>query len=122
MPAVIRGQIVLVDFPYSDGRRSKIRPALVVQADVHNRNLLKTIAALITGNLRRRSHSAHVFLDPASDPIVGINGPSLVSCINLYTVEQAAVIRVIGQSTPDLQSQVDQALGKTLLLTIAQSG
>ncbi|MDZ4685526.1 MAG: type II toxin-antitoxin system PemK/MazF family toxin [Planctomycetaceae bacterium] len=119
MSSVIRGQVVLVDFPYSDGRQSKIRPALVVQADAHNRSLIKTIIALITGNLRRRGHPAHILLDPVDEPIVGINGPSLVSCINLYTVEQSSILRVIGQLTPELQSEVDLALGHTLQLPIA---
>ena len=31
---VRRGEIVIVDFPYSDQTVSKIRPALVVQANV----------------------------------------------------------------------------------------
>jgi mRNA interferase MazF len=111
---VSRGQVVLVDFPYSDGRQSKIRPALGVQADAHNASLLKTVVAMITGNLRRRVHPAHVLLDPSQHAGVGVDGPSLVSCINLFTVDQAAVLRVLGRLTPELQGQVDVALGSAL--------
>lgn len=45
---VRRGEIVIVDFPYSDQIGSKIRPALVVQADLWNRLLDDTILAPIT--------------------------------------------------------------------------
>jgi mRNA interferase MazF len=114
VPKVTRGEVVLVDFPYSDGRQSKIRPALVIQADAHNTVLLKTVIAMITGNLRRRGHPAHVLLDPAVHQGVGVNGPSLVSCINLFTVDQSAVLRVLGQLTPALQANVDAALKSAL--------
>ena len=40
---VRRGEVVLVDFPYSDHTGSKVRPALVVQADVWNQRLDDTI-------------------------------------------------------------------------------
>jgi len=45
---VHRGDIVLVDFPYSDQTGRKVRPALVVQADIWNQRLDDTILALIT--------------------------------------------------------------------------
>ncbi len=32
-----RGDIVLVDYPFSNGTGSKVRPSLVVQADLLNR-------------------------------------------------------------------------------------
>jgi mRNA-degrading endonuclease toxin of MazEF toxin-antitoxin module len=50
---MIRGQIVIVDFPFTSGTQSKVRPALIIQSDRENRLLSKTIVAMITGNLRR---------------------------------------------------------------------
>ena len=55
---VRRGDIVLVDFPYSDHTGSKVRPALVGQADVWNQRLDDTILALITSSRRRRLGAA----------------------------------------------------------------
>ena len=49
-----RGDIVLVDFPYSDRTGYKVRPALVVQSDVWNKRLDDTILALITSSRHRR--------------------------------------------------------------------
>ena len=51
---VRRGEVVLVDFPYSDTTGSKVRPALVVQADTLNQRLDDTILALITSSRHRR--------------------------------------------------------------------
>jgi len=47
---VKRGDIVLVDFPYSDQTGRKVRPALVVQSDVWNQKLDDTILAIITSS------------------------------------------------------------------------
>lgn len=116
MPTVKRGQIVLVDFPFTDGRQSKIRPAVVVQSDAQNGVLKKTIVAMITGNLRRHGDPYHVFLDPATDPAVGIHGPSLISCINLFTVDQTAIIREIGLLTDTLTVELEAALRHSLSL------
>ena len=38
-----RGDIAIVDFPYSDYTGSKVRPALVVQSDVWNQRIDDTI-------------------------------------------------------------------------------
>ena len=48
-----RGDVVLVDFVYSSGKTSKLRPALVIQSDHNNLLLTKTIVAQITSRLRR---------------------------------------------------------------------
>lgn len=116
MPAVKRGQIVLVEFPFTDGQQAKIRPAVVVQSDAQNAALRKTIVAMITGNLRRRSDPSHVLIDPSADPVLGIHGPSLISCINLFTVDQTSVLRVLGSLTDELEIQLDAALRHSLSL------
>jgi mRNA interferase MazF len=49
-----RGDVVLIDYPFSMGGGSKVRPALVVQADRNNLRLRETIVVVITSNLARR--------------------------------------------------------------------
>lgn len=46
--SVNRGDVVLVDYPFTDRRGSKVRPALVVQADIVNRHITDTILAAIS--------------------------------------------------------------------------
>ena len=48
-----RGDIVLLDYPYSSGGGTKVRPALVVQNDRDNRRLVNTIIVQITSVTRR---------------------------------------------------------------------
>ena len=55
---VQRGDVVMVDWLFSDRTGSKRRPALVVQADVYNAALDDTILVLITGSARRRVGAA----------------------------------------------------------------
>ena len=45
---VNRGDVVLLDHPFSTGAGSKVRPVLVVQGDRDNARLTSTIVAMIT--------------------------------------------------------------------------
>ncbi|CAN5368342.1 hypothetical protein BH10PLA2_BH10PLA2_11920 [soil metagenome] len=47
---VCRGDVVLVDFPFSTGAASKVRPALMGQNDRDNQRLQNTIIAHITSH------------------------------------------------------------------------
>ena len=80
-----RGDVVIVDFPFTSGTASKLRPALIVQNDREIRRITKTIVSMITGNLRRANEDTHCLVDPGTSDGAssGLNGPSLVSCINL---------------------------------------
>lgn len=48
---VNRGEVVLVDYLFSDRTGSKVRPCLVVQNDINNRRLDDTIVAAISSNI-----------------------------------------------------------------------
>jgi mRNA interferase MazF len=107
-----------VDFPYTGGG-SKIRPALVVQSDHYNALLAKTIVAMITGNLKRAGEPAHLLVDPSTPEgaTSGLTGPSLVSCNNLYTIDQTAILQTLGQLSPALMLKVNDCLRAALGLT-----
>lgn len=59
---VFRGDVVLLDFPFSDASGSKVRPAVVVQNDSLNRRLTSTIVALVTKTTHRARSEATQFL------------------------------------------------------------
>lgn len=111
-----RGDIVLVAFPFTDRPVNKVRPALVVQNDEDNRRLRKTIVAMISGNLRRAAESTHLLVDPSTSEGAssGLHGPSVVACVNLYTVEQSSIIRTIGSLSEPAMRRVNGCL-KTAL-------
>jgi mRNA interferase MazF len=113
-----RGDVVMVDFPFTDARKSKVRPAVVVQNDRDNQKIRKTIIAMITGNLRRRGDPNHLYIDP-TDPqgaSSGLSFPSLVSCNNLFTIEQDSILHVIGHLSDPLKQQLGDCLKAALEL------
>ena len=116
---VRRGDVVVIGFPFTSGTQSKIRPALVIQNDNDNQRLSKTVVAMITGNLQRRAEPTHLLIDPNSTDgsSSGLSGPSLAVFVNLFTVDQAAIIRTRGQLSPTLLAQADECLRFALDLT-----
>src|SRR4051794_6026381 len=94
----LRGDVVIVDFPFSDQPTRKRRPAVIVQADVYNQRIAKTVVAMVTGNLARRNDAAHLYVDPATadGASSGLRAPSLVSCNNLFTVDQEDIVNTPG--------------------------
>jgi mRNA interferase MazF len=111
-----RGDVVMVDFPFTDTGQSKVRPAVIVQNDRDNQRIRKTVIAMVTGNLRRQNDPSHLYVDP-NDPdgaSSGLSFPSLVSCNNLFTVEQASIQHVIGHLSDALKQQLNACLKAAL--------
>jgi mRNA interferase MazF len=113
-----RGDVVVLDHPYSDGSGSKVRPALVVQSDRHNQRLTNTIVALITGNISRAGEPTQLLVDvtTAEGTQSGLNRASAVVCTNLFTVSQARIRKVIGSLPASLMTKVDDCLKAALEL------
>lgn len=116
---VVRGQVVLVDFPFSGGFGSKLRPAVVVQNDRDNGRLTNTIVATISSQVHRASGATTRVLVDVSTPEgqqTGLRVDSAVNCINLFTLEQVKVLHVLGTFSARLMALVDDALKATLAL------
>jgi len=95
-----RGDIVLVDFPYSDRTGSKVRPALVVQTDVLNRRTTDTIIAAISRSTHRLSpYQLLVDINTSDGAATGLRHNSTIQCENLLTIDQRHVLTTIGQLT-----------------------
>lgn len=111
-----RGDIVIVDFPYTDGRASKVRPALVVQNDRDNSLLRDTVIALITGNISHADEVTHCLVDPDTPEGAssGLHGPSCVLCRHLYTVRQSLIIQIAGHLSDDMMQQINDSLKAAL--------
>jgi len=117
--SVARGDVVILDFPQTPGQPPKRRPAVVVQSDHNNGRLTNSIFAMVTTNTRlATSEPAQVLIDVATPDgqATGLTRTSAVKCENLYTLPQAAVLKTIGQLSPALMQQVDDALKASLEL------
>jgi mRNA interferase MazF len=108
-----RGDIVILDYPFSDGTGSKVRPALIVQDDDLNQRLTDTIVSLITSSRRRFTGAASqlpVDLSTPEGQQSGLRIPSVVQCENLVTIDKSFILGTIGHLADSLMLQIDRCL------------
>jgi mRNA interferase MazF len=113
--SVSRGEIVLVDYPFSDRTGSKVRPALVVQTDALNRRIDDTILAAISRSTHRASPT-QLLIDLATPEgaATGLRQNSMIQCENLLTYDQRLIIATIGRLGPTQLQQIGDCLRKAL--------
>ena len=115
--SVRRGEIVLLDFPYTSGG-SKVRPALVVQDNQQNRKLANTIVAMVSSKLTHATEPTQLLIELATShgKQSGLRQDSIVNCTRLYTIEQAQVLRTLGMLPAVVMQEVDDCLRHALAL------
>lgn len=114
---VQRGDVVMVDWQFSDRTGAKRRPALVVQADVYNQTLEDTILALISSSARRRAGAAtqlEIDIGTPDGQQTGLSINSVVQCENLVTVDRRFILRVRGSFSTRLMLQIEGCLKASL--------
>ena len=109
--SVSRGDIVLVDYPFSDRTGSKVRPALVVQCDALNHKITDTILAAISRS-RHRDSATQLLIDLSTPDgsRTGLRQNSMIQCENLLTYDQRLVIAKIGDLSPLMMKRVNDCL------------
>jgi mRNA interferase MazF len=112
---VSRGEIVLVDYPFSDRTGSKVRPALVVQTDSLNHRIDDTILAAISRSTHRAGQT-QFFVDIATPDGAATNlrQNSMIQCENLLTYDQGLILTVIGRLSPSMMQQIDACLRQAM--------
>ena len=113
-----RGDVVLVDYPFSSGVGFKRRPALVVQNDRDNARLTNTIIAMITSHTARAYEAAQLLIvvSTPDGQRSGLRQDSVVTCSNLFTIEKRLVLQRIGILSDNLMAQIDACLKAALRL------
>ena len=110
-----RGEVVEVDWQFSDMTGGKFRPAVVVQADYLNGLIDDTIMVQITSR-RHGIPGTEVVLDPAVETASGLSQVCVVSCINIRTFDQGLVLRTIGILSDAAMRQIEDCLKRVLAL------
>jgi len=116
---VQRGDVVLVDYLFSDRTGSKVRPCLVVQNDSNNQRLDDTIVVTITTNTQRVDSEATQLLVDVNTPAgqqAGLLHTSALQCANILTVDCQFVFRKIGTLPADMMEQVNHCLKASLAI------
>jgi mRNA interferase MazF len=108
-----RGDVVEVNWPYSDLSGTKIRPAVVVQADFLNNLIEDTTFVKITSR-KFGIPGSEVVLDPAVETDSGLRKSCVASCNNFLTRDQAIAGPVIGFLSASAMQRIEECLKKVL--------
>jgi mRNA interferase MazF len=114
---VNRGDVVMVDFPFGEGRGSKVRPAVVVQCDADNRRLGTIIVAMITKQTALVGREPrHVLIDVSTETgkASGLWLHSVVNCSQVATIKSDRVARRLGRLLDSLMEQLSGSLREGL--------
>ena len=111
-----RGEVVEIDWPFSDLTGSKVRPAVVMQADFLNGLIDDTILVKITGR-RFGIPGTEVALDPAVEAASGLNKLCYASCKDLLTRDQTLVRRTVGVLSNAAVLRIEACLKAVLEIT-----
>jgi mRNA interferase MazF len=110
-----RGDVVEVDWPFSDLTGSKRRPAVVVQADYLNGLIDDTILVKITGR-RFGIPRTEVTIDPAVETASGLSRVCYASCKDVLTRDQALILGTVGVLSDAIMNQIEDCLKAVLEL------
>ncbi len=110
---VVRAEVVMVDWTFSDRTGSKVRPAVVVQADALNGLIDDTVLVSITRQSRGAT-TVEVVIDPAIDTASGLPHVSVAVCNNIMTLDQALIRRRIGTLSDATMQKIGDGLRAAL--------
>jgi mRNA interferase MazF len=116
---VRRGDVILTRVPHAAGGRGKKRPAVVVQADGYNQSQRFVIVAEITSNLTNATDPANLLVEVATPDgqATGLAQDSVITCLQLATISQDRIARMIGQLPAGLLLKLDSCLKAALGLS-----
>lgn len=106
---------MLVDYPFSDLTGSKVRSALVVQADDLNRRITDTILAAVSRSTHRASATQLLIgISTAEGRQTGLRQDSMIQCENLLTFDQRLILTKIGEVSVLMMSGIADCLKSVL--------
>jgi mRNA-degrading endonuclease toxin of MazEF toxin-antitoxin module len=111
-----RGEVVEFDWVYTDYSGSKVRPAVVVQADFLDAMVDDTILVQITSQ-KYGIPGTEVELDPVVETASGLTRLCYASCKDIATIDKGEIIRTIGYLSDAALQRIDECLKASLALT-----
>jgi mRNA interferase MazF len=111
---IVRGDIVLLSFPFTDLQSARVRPALVVSTDSFNKVNDDAIFVFITSREYRTPYDVRITSSDPSFKGTGLKVSSTMRVSKLMSLEQKLVRRRLGRADKRLQETLDSALAGLL--------
>ena len=111
-----RGDVLVALFPNADGAPPKARPVVVVQSDTYNAKIKNIIVAAVTSNLKHASDPASLLIEAGTPDgkASGLVHDSVVTCINLATIDEGLAAKQIGRLSATLMQRLNDCLKASL--------
>ncbi len=107
-----RGQVVVVEVPFSDFSGTKRRPALVISADTFHRTLPDVIVCPISSQARFYTRPSHGDCPLKAWRQVGLRRPSTARLSKLLAIDKAIIKKTLGALSSDDLVKVEQGVRK----------
>jgi len=101
-----RGDVVLVNFIFTDETGVKKRPAIIISSREYNNNRQEAIISAITSRTERILTGDYLIKDWKK---AGLISPSLATCI-IRTIKQDMISKKLGKVTANDLKQIDKHL------------
>jgi len=110
-----RGDVVEIDWHFSDLTGSKIRPAVVVQADFLDTLIDDTILVKITSR-RFGIPGTEVTIDPSVETASGLSKLCYASCKDILTRDQSLILGTVGVLSGAAMLEIEACLKAVLAI------
>ena len=119
MTAYNFGDVVLVQFPFTDQSSTKQRPAIVISSERYNTERPDLIILTVTSRMRETlGYAEHLLTDWS---VAGLLKPSVIKPL-IATAEKSLVRRVLGQLGRVISNQLIAGSRKLLGMIQAREG
>lgn len=111
-----RGEVWLVQYPFTDLSAQKRRPAVVVSRDRDNQRLSNVILVPISSAMERWDADTEVFIaaDSEAGRAAGLRVDSLIRCRGVMSLDAQFLARRIGRLPAAARVEVEPALRRAL--------
>lgn len=107
--SLVRGDVVLTRFPFTDLKGSRLRPAVVVsQGEIGQDVVLVAISSVVRGSLAPTD--CLIETTHPEFPMTGLQVTSVIRAHKLAAVERSVIVRRLGRLGPQLQVEADRLL------------
>lgn len=119
MPSTItfkRGQVIVVDVPFSDGSGTKPRPAMIVSANAFHRNVPDIVVCPISSQPRYFTRPGPGDCPLQAWRVSGLRHPSTVRVSKILAIDKRIVRRALGTASREDLAAIDGVLRHALAL------